>query len=99
MYFTIVANSFIHLLMYYYYLQSTLSSAPSWGKYLTQLQMVQFVLMNLQAGYILVNNCPFPRKVTLVYLVYIISLLVLFLQFYFGKHSGSGKDKAKAKAA
>ena len=49
--------------------------------------MVQFVLMNLQAGYILINNCDYPRKVTLVYLVYIISLLVLFLQFYFNKHS------------
>ena len=94
-YFTIVANSFIHLLMYYYYLVSTVSKAPSWGKYLTQLQMVQFVLMNLQAGYILINHCAFPRKVTLVYLVYIISLLVLFMQFYTGKHSKGPKPLKK----
>jgi hypothetical protein len=53
-YFTIVANSFIHLLMYFYYFLSTFGPAPAWGKYLTQLQMVQFVLMNLQVRYVCV---------------------------------------------
>jgi hypothetical protein len=52
---------------YYYYFVSTFSKPPSWGKYLTQLQMVQFVLMNAQAVYILVVGCPYPARVTLVY--------------------------------
>lgn len=63
-YYTIVANSFIHLLMYWYYLRSTLSSAPWWGKYLTQLQMLQFITMNIQAITILMNpeSCQYPRR-------------------------------------
>ncbi len=35
-----------------------------------------------QAVYILVFQCGYPNPVTVVYLVYIISLLILFLQFY-----------------
>ncbi len=96
-YFTIVANSLIHLAMYYYYLVSTLGPAPFWGKYLTQAQMVQFVAMNAQAIYILYNRCEYPRVVTQVYLTYIVSLLGLFLQFYFGKHGAGGKAAARKK--
>ena len=68
--------------MYYYYLQQTFLIDVWWKKYLTQLQMVQFVSMIGQAVYILYNRCPFPRNVTLLYLFYIISLLALFVRFY-----------------
>lgn len=95
-YYTIVVNSFIHLLMYYYYLKASFGSAPSWGKYLTQLQMIQFVTMNFQAIYSLINNCDYPRKILLTYLFYILSLLALFMQFYIGKHC-RGKRPAAPK--
>jgi elongation of very long chain fatty acids protein 4 len=97
-YYTVVLNSFVHLVMYYYYLKASFGASPRWGKYLTQLQMVQFVSMNAQAMYLLYNSCDFPRKVTLGYLFYILSLLVLFLQFYFRKHCSSPRSPA-SKAA
>ena len=91
MYYTVIVNSFIHLVMYYYYLKSSFGASPSWGKYLTQLQMLQFVTMNFQAIYLLYNNCDYPRKVTMAYLFYILSLLGLFMQFYLRKHGGGKK--------
>lgn len=76
-YYTIVLNSFVHLLMYYYYLSSSLGSTPKWGKYLTMFQMFQFITMNIQAAIILMNpdSCQYPRRVTLIYLFYIQSEL------------------------
>jgi len=96
-YYTVIVNSFIHLVMYYYYLKSSFGASPSWGKYLTQLQMVQFVTMNAQAVYLLYTGCDFPRKVTLTYLFYILSLLVLFLQFYIRKHCSRAPKSKEAK--
>jgi hypothetical protein len=58
-----------------------------WGKNLTQLQMLQFLTMNAQAIYILAFDCPYPRRVTIFYLIYIISLFALFLQFYLARWS------------
>jgi elongation of very long chain fatty acids protein 4 len=81
-YYTIVANSFVHLVMYYYYLISSMGAKPWWGKYVTMLQMGQFVTMNAQAGYILYNNCAYPANVTWFYLVYIMSLFALFANFF-----------------
>ena len=40
-YYAIVANSLVHLVMYTYDLIATVSKSPWWGKYLTQFQMVQ----------------------------------------------------------
>ncbi len=97
-YYAIVANSFIHFLMYYYYLVATVSSAPAWGKYLTQLQMVQFVTMIAQSSYLLWNACPYPRSVLVTYLVYIISLLIQFLNFYLSKHTPTSPKPAKKQA-
>eukprot|EP01114_Cavostelium_apophysatum_P019906 TRINITY_DN653_c0_g1_i1.p1 TRINITY_DN653_c0_g1~~TRINITY_DN653_c0_g1_i1.p1 ORF type:complete len:295 (+),score=60.71 TRINITY_DN653_c0_g1_i1:151-1035(+) len=36
-------NSFVHIIMYYYYSVSTLGYSPWWKKYLTGLQIYQFV--------------------------------------------------------
>ncbi len=36
-YYAIIANAFIHLVMYMYYLVATVSTSPWWGKYLTQV--------------------------------------------------------------
>jgi elongation of very long chain fatty acids protein 4 len=83
-YFTVVLNSFIHFVMYFYYTARTFNiSVPSPIKALvTKAQMIQFVCMNLQAGYLLYTGCgAFPRNNTWFYLFYIISMLVLFNNF------------------
>eukprot|EP01138_Halocafeteria_seosinensis_P008966 gb/GECG01009164.1/.p1 GENE.gb/GECG01009164.1/~~gb/GECG01009164.1/.p1 ORF type:complete len:280 (+),score=21.10 gb/GECG01009164.1/:1-840(+) len=86
-YYTVIANSFVHLVMYWYYFQSSVGTKPWWARYLTQLQMVQFITMMTQGAYIVVQGCPFPRNITAFYLVYIFSLLLLFLSFYLKRYS------------
>lgn len=99
-YLTIVLNGLIHTIMYTYYFVTLHTKDVWWKSALTMSQMVQFVLMNAQAGYLMYVNCPtFPRNVLVAYSAYIFSLLVLFLNFYIasyitgGKKKGSGKSK------
>jgi len=40
----VAANSFIHVIMYYYYMMATLGYEMWWKKYLTQMQIIQFLL-------------------------------------------------------
>lgn len=85
-YFTIIANGSVHLVMYFYYFLTSLQIRPSWKMLVTLMQLVQFVCMNAQAIYILQNDCPFPRRITTVYLFYIISLFVLFMNFFLASY-------------
>jgi hypothetical protein len=70
--------------------------ARSWGKNLTQMQMLQFLLMNAQAIYILAAKCPYPNQLTRFYLGYIISLFALFMNFYMKRWAAGGAKKAPA---
>eukprot|EP00039_Didymoeca_costata_P018623 m.334257 g.334257 ORF g.334257 m.334257 type:complete len:304 (-) comp17320_c0_seq1:63-974(-) len=82
-YLTIILNGAVHLVMYFYYLLTTFNvPVPKPIKMMiTNMQMIQFLCMNAQAIYILVNGCPYPPRVTVFYLVYIISLFILFNNF------------------
>lgn len=40
----VVANSFVHVLMYYYYALATIGKTVWWKKYITQAQIIQFVI-------------------------------------------------------
>ncbi len=83
--------------MYFYYGLKVLGIKVSWDIAVTSLQMFQFLTMNAQAIYILVNGCPYPNRVTGFYLVYIMSLFALFANFFIQKYSkrgGSSKDGA-----
>jgi elongation of very long chain fatty acids protein 4 len=94
-YYTIVANSFVHLVMYFYYLVASFGIKVTWGKYVTQMQMVQFVTMNLQALTILFRPCAYPHPVTWFYLVYILSLLGLFASFYVRRWAATPAKKVE----
>ena len=87
--------------MYYYYGMSAIGLKPWWGKYLTQLQMAQFVSMIAHASYLATHQgaCAFPFWPAVVYGSYVFSLLVLFAIFYFSKHGGGGGGGSRAKAA
>lgn len=92
----ITANSFIHLVMYYYYLVASFGSSPAWGRYLTMMQMVQFMAMNAQAVYLLYYGCEYPPRLLLTYFLYVLSLLALFAQFYIRKHCSRREGGKKA---
>jgi len=88
---TIVLNGFIHTVMYTYYFICMHTKDPKTGKSLriwwksslTMLQMIQFLCMMTQAGYLFITKCPnAPVGVRNLYFLYIFTLLVLFAQFF-----------------
>lgn len=77
-YFSIVQNSFVHVVMYGYYAGATLGYKPWWKRYITYMQMTQFALNMVQAAYDI-----WWVRVKVVWLMqllfwYMITLLVLF---------------------
>lgn len=94
-YLTIVLNGLIHTIMYTYYFVSLHTKEIPWKSILTLSQMIQFVLMNSQAGWLLYSECTtYPRNIIVAYLIYILSLLVLFANFFVMSYMIGGK-KAK----
>lgn len=100
-YFSAAMNSAVHVLMYLYYLLSALLRNDEkvrqkylfWGKYLTQFQMIQFIFNWIQASYGIKVQAPYPQFLYKILFYYMISLLMLFFNFYVKKHSTSSKVK------
>lgn len=97
-YFSAALNSWVHVCMYSYYLLAIIVGKNEisrrkylwWGRYLTQMQMFQFVLNLCQALYC-THFSPYPRFLSKILLVYMASLLALFGQFYHAKHMSKSK--------
>ncbi len=101
-YLTIVLNGLVHSMMYtYYFLAMHMEGREIWWKSaLTMGQMVQFVLMNAQALYLIYFSCAtFPRNIIVAYFVYILTLLYLFAQFYIVSYITKPKKNKDAAAA
>eukprot|EP01114_Cavostelium_apophysatum_P016712 TRINITY_DN4810_c0_g1_i1.p1 TRINITY_DN4810_c0_g1~~TRINITY_DN4810_c0_g1_i1.p1 ORF type:complete len:273 (-),score=52.48 TRINITY_DN4810_c0_g1_i1:501-1319(-) len=81
-YFSAAQNAFIHVLMYSYYLMAALKINCPWKKYLTQAQMLQFVLNMVQSVYVLIYDTPYPKVFAGILITYMASLLALFGNFY-----------------
>ncbi|KAI4561005.1 hypothetical protein MJG53_017634 [Ovis ammon polii x Ovis aries] len=78
-------NSFIHILMYSYYGLSVFPSMHKylwWKKYLTQAQLVQFLLTISHTMSAVVRPCGFPLGCLLFQSSYMMTLVILFLNFY-----------------
>ncbi|XP_034827564.1 very long chain fatty acid elongase AAEL008004-like [Maniola hyperantus] len=79
-------NSLVHAVMYSYYLISIVR--PEWvriwwKKYITQLQILQFLLLILHFGHIIFEpSCGYPKWVSFVFLPHNIFILFLFSDFY-----------------
>nr|AGR45588.1 fatty acyl elongase [Clarias macrocephalus x Clarias gariepinus] len=84
-YFGATFNSFIHVLMYSYY---GLSAIPAirpylwWKKYITQGQLIQFVLTMIQTSCAVVWPCGFPKGWLYFQISYMITLIIFFSNFY-----------------
>lgn len=87
----IVINLWVHVLMYYYYAMSALRIRIWWKKYLTTLQIVQFIIDVSAVGYAYTsfissgfdsNVCYGTTRGALVGLGILTSYLLLFIRFY-----------------
>lgn len=87
-------NCFVHIFMYYYYLLASLKKEIWWKKYITRLQIIQFVLVNslhfvsIAWHYLWKGNCPSFDDTWghQIGLGIINSYLLLFVQFYFSSY-------------
>ncbi|KAK9497052.1 hypothetical protein O3M35_004436 [Rhynocoris fuscipes] len=90
-----MVNSFIHVLMYSYYALSALGPNISkylwWKKYLTILQLIQFTTALLLGINGIRSGCDFPLWMQYALVIYMISFIVLFGNFYAKAYIEKGK--------
>jgi len=110
-YFSAMLNSFVHIVMYSYYLWSTFAPKLKEGqrshflhpsfyrRYITLLQLTQFVLMFSQATHGLFYPSPIPFSDFFAWMLflYMCTMLTLFGNFFYQQYSSGGKKSKKAK--
>ncbi|XP_054654273.1 elongation of very long chain fatty acids protein 5 [Dunckerocampus dactyliophorus] len=95
-YFGPCLNSFVHVVMYSYY---GLSAIPAmrpylwWKKYITQLQMIQFVLTVLQTMCAVIWPCGLPLGWLYFEITYMLTLVMFFSNFYFQTYKKHKRDE------
>ncbi|ORY06594.1 fatty acid elongase [Basidiobolus meristosporus CBS 931.73] len=81
----VVFNSFIHTIMYFYYILTCLGYSPPGKKYLTSMQITQFVIgISLALSYLFVDDCLTSdegRWAVYLNASYVIPLTFLFKDF------------------
>lgn len=86
-------NSFIHIIMYSYYFLSALGPAVQkylwWKKYLTRLQIFQFVFLTLHVSIPIFYDCGYPMVLTVLASAQGTLGLVLFINFYINAYASN----------
>jgi hypothetical protein len=79
-------NTFVHIVMYTYYLFSALGPQYQkylwWKKYLTSLQMIQFIAIMVHAFQLLFIDCNYPRAFVWWIGMHAVMFFFLFNEFY-----------------
>lgn len=100
-YFSLAGNSYIHVLMYGYYLLASFGYSPWWKYYITKAQIFQFVVFCVQSiyvGYVKTDRiCQFPNVLSRGLLWYMLTLILLFSHFLI-TNKGRGKKLAATKS-
>ncbi|XP_076643516.1 very long chain fatty acid elongase 1 isoform X3 [Halictus rubicundus] len=96
--FTILVNSFVHVIMYTYYYFSTMGDkAPKMLKtikpHITKIQMVQFVIILLQNGVSLLPFCPINKIPPSLSMINIVINFMLFYNFYRKNYTQAQKNR------
>uniref|UniRef100_A0A8D8SG94 Elongation of very long chain fatty acids protein n=4 Tax=Cacopsylla melanoneura TaxID=428564 RepID=A0A8D8SG94_9HEMI len=78
-------NSTVHVIMYTYYLLSSFDkkfTEAKWKKYITQLQMLQFISLIVHFSFPFIFPCGFPLWPCVVIVPQYMFMLALFYDFY-----------------
>lgn len=91
-------NTFVHIIMYSYYLIAALGPQYQkylwWKKYLTTIQMIQFVAVMVHAFQLLFIDCSYPKA--FVWWIGMHSVMFYFLFSNFYKETYVKQKKADA---
>lgn len=91
-----MVNCMVHTLMYGYYGLSVFPSLRKflwWKRYLTIMQLMQFVTVIVVSTYNLLSGCGYDRRVQWAALIYLFTLLFLFLDFYTKSYTNTATKK------
>lgn len=82
-----VLNCFVHSVMYGYYLYSALDENVKtsiwWKKHITQIQLIQFLLLGLHfSAAIFVTDCVYPKLFCIVMAIQNLFMMFMFGDFY-----------------
>lgn len=84
--FGVALNSFVHVVMYSYYLSALtgvgLSICRRVKPHITELQLLQFFLAVGHAVLGIYFDCGYPKAALVLLLLYVVSLIALFTNFY-----------------
>ncbi|XP_076075633.1 very long chain fatty acid elongase 4-like isoform X2 [Mytilus galloprovincialis] len=98
-FFTGMLNSFVHIFMYTYYGLAVFGPHMQkylwWKKYLTKLQLTQFMAFVIHTGYNLITDCDFPQGFNVAVFIYAITLILLFGNFYYHSYLEKQREKKK----
>ncbi|KAK7601789.1 hypothetical protein V9T40_009230 [Parthenolecanium corni] len=93
-------NTFVHIIMYSYYLLAALGPQIQkylwWKKYLTSLQMIQFVAIMVHAFQLLFIDCNYPRAFVWWIGMHAVMFFFLFKEFYNEQYSRPRRQKLEA---
>ncbi|KAL5285294.1 hypothetical protein ACFFRR_007185 [Megaselia abdita] len=88
-------NSFVHIVMYFYYMVSAMGPEYQkyiwWKKYMTKIQLIQFVLILSYMISISAKNCEMSNGLTYFFVINTVIFLYLFLDFYRKTYNKSKK--------
>lgn len=81
-----VLNTFVHIIMYTYYLLAAMGPKYKqylwWKKYLTTIQMIQFIAVFIHSSQLFFIECDYPRIPIILATFWSLSFLGLFSNFY-----------------
>lgn len=85
--FSYILNHSVHVLMYFYYFLALFGPKMQRAlhpvkRLLTVVQMIQFVLMLSQCAVAVINQCPIPTAILVLFCPNIVLNLYLFANFY-----------------
>ncbi|XP_060881204.1 elongation of very long chain fatty acids protein AAEL008004-like isoform X1 [Metopolophium dirhodum] len=95
-------NTFVHIIMYSYYLLAALGPNVQkylwWKKYLTTLQMLQFLAIMLHAFQLLFIDCNYPKAFVWWIGMHAVMFFFLFKEFYKQQYTKPSKPSAGAQS-
>jgi len=92
-------NAVVHVIMYFYYFVAALGPQFQkylwWKKYMTTIQLVQFVLMLVYLFNVFTSGCNQMRPAMIFYCTNVVIFLALFINFYKKTYKPEGKLENK----
>ncbi|CAH1256890.1 ELOVL4 [Branchiostoma lanceolatum] len=96
-FFQAMLNSFIHIVMYLYYGMAAVGPHMQkylwWKRYLTSMQLIQFVAILTHTTVNFFSDCEFPQVYNIAVMAYSVSLIILFSNFYYQEYVKRGNRK------